>query len=138
MSERTEGTMDTRELDRSLAKALGYRVEEVTLPGGGTLWWGLINPDGTYGAGCNDHGGWSTEEAAWAQLPSLSTTWEGLGLVVEAMGKKGWVVLLTVAASGRTEAILLHPSDRREAKEWGDTAPMAVALKALGLEVPDE
>ena len=130
--------MDARGIDRSLAKALGYRVQEVRRPEVGALWWVLTKPDGSYGRGCSDHSGWATEEAAWVTLPSLSTTWEGLGLVVEAMGKKGWVVLLTVAASGRTEAILLHPSDRREAKEWGDTAPMAVALKALGLEVPDE
>lgn len=70
----------------------------------------------------------------------LSTTYEGMGLVLDAMRERGWLLTLHLLADGSAQAwfnpinILLKPSGYlREA-----TAPAAVALaalRALGVEV---
>lgn len=98
----------------------------------------------------------------YQEIPRYSSTWAGLGLVVEAMQARGYQFMLEWAprrgtrlnldtgelrpcplwsASWGTKSPLMHgpDSDYRRGRGEADTAPMAVALaalKALGVEVP--
>ncbi len=72
-----------------------------------------------------------------------STTWEGMGLVVEAMREKGFRYWGTDWIERPPDAIFCRYSsvdlDGGERFSHADTLPMAVALaalRALGVEVP--
>lgn len=71
----------------------------------------------------------------------LSTTGDGMLLVLEAMQKRGYMVELTVYPDGAATCKMRHfATPRRDAPDWVDApgAPGAVvlaALKALGVEV---
>lgn len=68
-----------------------------------------------------------------------SSTWEGLGLVVEAMRMKGWGVWMATKESGVGWDVGFEKGEQRAAVIEDCALPMAVslaALKALGVEVP--
>ncbi len=79
----------------------------------------------------------------YVEVDHYSTTWAGMGLVVEAMGGKGMMLQLNVERWGSGNAQFITPlADLLGCPGWShaDAAPLAVALaacRALGVEVPE-
>lgn len=72
---------------------------------------------------------------AWSKLPHYSSTWEGLGLVIEAMRELGFECDLITWAGGANSAKFGCPWDvpsSSQGMETAATAPRAVAMAALG------
>lgn len=122
------------ELDASLGKALGATVERYDASYGGDLYW-LILP------GWHGSIDWTTERGAWSGMPPLSSTWEGLGLIVEAMAARGYWLLLKSPFRPREPyfaGFTAHNEtgwDEADFKASGKDAPHAVAIAArLALE----
>lgn len=92
----------------------------------------LIVPGGVSYISCVER------EDAWCGMPPLSSTWEGMRLVVEAMAARGWWLILSVRGV-ECEATFVKDScsDRNAIDGLGQTAPHAVAIAALlALEQP--
>lgn len=74
-----------------------------------------------------------TERLGVSEIPLLSTTWEGMGMVEEAMRMRRWTLSLITKLNGEAEAeFWLHGDtwvlDSFKAQAY--RAPMAVALAA--------
>lgn len=69
---------------------------------------------------------WTTEAGAWSGMPPLSSTWQGMGLVVEAMEKRR----LGFRLNGYYHAAFFHDT---KPCHWvtDDSASLAVARAAL-------
>ena len=118
----------TADLNRRLAEALGWTVES--------------DPSGRRDVytrhGCAPY---PPGEPRWRNLVELSTTWEGAGLICEAMRERGWLVSVEqfkeVGESHLDDAAWRHlwlARFRRGTDSHAleaDTAPEAVALAAL-------
>ena len=117
-----------RELDRLVGKhVLGCYVKRQSNRSNSL--YTLVIPNGV------DSIDWSTEEGAWSGMPPLSTTWEGMRLIDEAMYAKGWMLELSRGGSGYFMASynrflngVLWSNDSENAQEL---APHAGALAAL-------
>lgn len=78
-------------------------------------------------------------DGGWTDLPHYSSTWEGLGLVVEAMEAKGWGVWMATKEVGVGWDVGFEKGDQRASVIEDAPLPMVAALaalKALGVEVP--
>jgi hypothetical protein len=74
---------------------------------------------------------WTTEAGAWSGMPPLSTSWEGMRLIVEAMGKKGYRCVIRIREDGAMCCFYLNDFKLKCENVPADIAPHAVALAAL-------
>ena len=117
----------SRELDAKLAVKFGYKISE-----DGTE---VYQPD--HGTTSNFADREVAEMYMRAVVPSYSTTYEGMGLVIEEMRKRGWDVALhlpSVDCGHKPYVLLTGPEKRHDALSGpyeADTAPLAVAKAAL-------
>ena len=78
----------------------------------------------------------SPDSPGWFEVPAFSTTYEGMGLVIEEMRKRGWDVALhlpSVDYENKPYVILTGPEKRHDGLSGlyeADTAPLAVAKAA--------
>lgn len=73
-----------------------------------------------------------TSLQGWFLVPEYSSTWEGLGLVVEEMERRGWELIL--CHGNANPGCKWHAEWGRGSftpDAWADTAPEAVARAAL-------
>lgn len=77
---------------------------------------------------------WRDNFGVWREPPDLSTTWEGIDLIQEAMRAKGWRLELLGYLRGNFAARFMgegHGESKLGPSVDADDAPRAVALAAL-------
>lgn len=124
-----------RELDAKVAEVVfGWRW--ITLDFGGTLSSILVLPE-IQELFVSPGGGWQngklgtpTVSSAFPQVPAYSSTWEGMGLLVEEMVKREYLPTFTINGESLWYAeFFISSEDYGEG--CGETAPLAVARAAL-------
>ena len=127
----------TREarINEALALALfGWVRQSATGITGEIVWWERRSP-------CPDGSPFEyTVVKQTCHIPDYCTTWEGMRMVVEGMGKQEYMTDMVHRPDGKASARMQSP--RLVTGEWvnAPTAPMAAslaALAALGQEVPE-
>lgn len=76
------------------------------------------------------HEGRNGQQDDLCYVPYLSSTWEGMGLIVEAMVAREYLPTFTINGEGLWFAEFFISSDDY-GEGWGETAPLAVARAAL-------
>lgn len=105
---RVDGMQAGRELDVKIAEALGLEVEHE-----------LYENPRYYGGGF------------WNEVPHFSTTWEGMGVLVEEARKQGIFLALEADPHGDYESAAWDEENWTRYNSFASTGPLAVCISYL-------
>jgi hypothetical protein len=87
---------ETRQIDISCAKALGWTVQPWVGPKTGTTFYTLVDPSGAVQGAYGSDIVYNTEDLAWESVPKFSTDIAAAWTLIGRLRVQGWTVSLSV------------------------------------------